>query len=144
MISLQQHEMYEEAQRIRRSLNLSIQVLDVENCRIAQSWAESMARNDRMVHGGGEEVIAYYSLKNADPKFGIKLWHESKQGHNEWLLGPYTKVGFGYAVSNSGTYYAGDTGFIYPLPPLPRPPIRFNWLEFLQALFGRRLRYPQQ
>tara|TARA_R100000152_G_C6774783_1_gene202769 strand:- start:1465 stop:1896 length:432 start_codon:yes stop_codon:yes gene_type:complete len=97
-------QMFEAAMKQREKCGLSKQVLDKKLCDQANNWARYMASIERMVHGGGEQIIAKgYST----PEAAINAWMRS-DGHRRWLLCNRSHVGFGYAVSKNGRkYYAG-------------------------------------
>lgn len=77
----------------------------------AQSWAESMAKKERMKHGnsfvnpnfryGGENIAMGY--KNVDVL--MESWMNSS-GHKSNILNKkYTHIGFGFAFSSNGQPY---------------------------------------
>lgn len=149
-ISAQVEEMHTFAMEYRKSRGLPYQELDNVKCKIAQNWANHMAEVGRMFHGGGEEIIAYTSIRNALPSGGIKQWIGSP-GHDQWLrTRAYSTCGFGYATSKYGTYYAGDyTGADGGMPGggsggpvIPKPP-KFNWLDLILRWFGTPSTFPR-
>lgn len=78
--------------------------LDEECCRIAQRWANTMARTGKFRHGGGEQIIAkgYRSVEAC-----FDGWMTSR-GHRAWVLTSKTRAGWGYQRSASGRcYWAG-------------------------------------
>lgn len=99
-----QKQLHELCQQYRASSGRGSQELDAECCRIAQRWAENMARRHSMYHGGGEQIIAYGypTASNA-----MIAWRNSG-GHRAWLLSGTNRAGWGYAVASNGTpYWAG-------------------------------------
>lgn len=92
------------AQEHRRARAKPPQELDEDCCRVAQAWAEHMARTGRFHHGGGEQIIA---MGQGSPAAAMAAWKASG-GHNRWLLSGTARAGWGFARSASGTcYWAG-------------------------------------
>ncbi len=92
------------AELLRRRGDRPSPTMDAELNTIAQRWAEHMATQSSMYHGGGEQIIArgYSTVPRA-----FTAWMNSS-GHRAWLLSSSTRVGWGAAQSSSGQwYYAG-------------------------------------
>ena len=97
-------QMHKAAMECRKERRLARQELNEECCKIAQKWAEEMARRGRMEHGGGEQVIA---RGYKTPLACIAAWMRSSP-HRAWILCHRPKAGWGCATSKSGTrYWAG-------------------------------------
>ena len=94
-------KMHNEAQKLRKQYNLSPQTLDAECCDIAQKWAEKMAADHAMYHGGGEQIIAvgYVDVDNV-----FRAWMASS-GHRYWVLSGADRAGWGAAKSSTGRWY---------------------------------------
>lgn len=94
-------EMHNESQRLRKQYNLRPQELDEKCCKIAQGWAEHMAANHSMYHGGGEQIIAvgYPDVNNV-----FRAWMASS-GHRYWVLSGSDLAGWGAAKSSTGRWY---------------------------------------
>jgi hypothetical protein len=91
-------QMHKESVRIRGRYGLPAQELDEDCCKIAQRWANRMAADSWMRHGGGEQIIAKgYST----PQSCFLGWMRS-QGHKNWVLCQREKCGFGCAKDKSG------------------------------------------
>lgn len=91
-------EMQKEAIRVRGGREI---VLDEECCKIAQRWANYMARSGRFGHGGGEQIIAhgYPSVRAC-----FAGWMNSP-GHRAWVLSNSARCGWGFQRSASGHCY---------------------------------------
>ena len=97
-------KMQQESTRIREEYKLDPQVLDKECCKIAQDWAEYMAKYDYFNHGGGENIIAM-GYENVPDAF--RGWMSSS-GHRYWVLSDTELCGWGAAKSSTGRlYWAG-------------------------------------
>lgn len=94
-------DMHAESTRIRVARGLKPQSLDTDCCSIAQRWAEYMAKNKTMRHGGGEQIIAR-GYKTVDAVF--RAWMNSS-GHRHWVLSRRSRAGWGLAQSSSGLWY---------------------------------------
>ena len=94
-------KMQQESTRIRKEYKLDPQALDKECCKIAQDWAEYMAKYDYFSHGGGENIIAvgYESVPDA-----FRGWMSSS-GHRHWVLSDTELCGWGAAKSSTGRLY---------------------------------------
>ena len=93
--------LHKESVRWRSRYGLPAQELDEQCCQIAQSWANRMANDRWMRHGGGEQVIAQgYS----SPQAAMQAWMASP-GHRYWLLCSRGRCGFGCAKSKDGRWY---------------------------------------
>lgn len=96
--------MHVEAQSLREKHGLPEQELDERCCRIAQRWANRMAKEKHMRHGGGEQIIArgYPTVRKC-----FSAWMNSS-GHRAWVLCKKDLCGWGCQKSSSGQwYYAG-------------------------------------
>ena len=129
--------MHKEAMKHRKRYNLKPQVLDEECCRIAQKWAEQMASQHSMYHGGGEQIIA---VGYATPESAFRGWMASS-GHRYWVLSGTDKCGWGAAQSSTGRWYwagAFRNSAKPAVKPTPRPatyvPVRRSRFQ----LFRRR------
>lgn len=94
-------KMHQEAVRVRGGRTIE---LDEECCRIAQRWANHMARTRSFRHGGGEQIIAqgYPTVRAC-----FSGWMNSS-GHRAWILRNSDRCGWGHQVSSNGhTYWAG-------------------------------------
>jgi uncharacterized protein YkwD len=91
-------KMHEEALRLRGGRQIE---LDEECCRIAQRWANQMARTRYFRHGGGEQIIAqgYPTIKAC-----FAGWMGSS-GHRRWVLSKSDKCGWGFQRSSTGHCY---------------------------------------
>ena len=94
-------KMQQESTRIRKEYNLKPQVLDEECCKIAQDWADYMAKHHYFNHGGGENIIAV-GYENVPDAF--RGWMSSS-GHRYWLLSDADLSGWGAAKSSTGRWY---------------------------------------
>jgi|TARA_R110002051_G_scaffold318728_1_gene401488 uncharacterized protein YkwD len=94
-------DMHAEAMKHRKQYNLKPQVLDEECCQIAQKWAEQMASQHSMYHGGGENIIA---VGYTTPASALRGWMGSS-GHRYWVLSSVDKCGWGAAQSSTGRWY---------------------------------------
>jgi uncharacterized protein YkwD len=94
-------DMHAESTRIRVARGLKPQSLDADCCAIAQRWAEHMAKNKTMRHGGGEQIIAR-GYKTVGAVF--RAWINSP-GHRRWVLSRRSRAGWGLAQSSSGLWY---------------------------------------
>lgn len=92
--------MHKEGMKWRRRYGKGELKLDENCCRIAQRWANYMARNNAFHHGGGEQIIAYGSGFQ-----GVFVMWMKSPGHRSWLLSNSTKCGWGYQKSADGTPY---------------------------------------
>ncbi len=92
--------MHKNGMACRRQYSLPELELDENCCKIAQRWANYMARTGAFHHGGGEQIIAYGS--DFDGVFN--MWMNSA-GHRFWILSKSRKCGWGYQVSSDGTPY---------------------------------------
>ena len=91
-------KMHQEAIRLRGGRSIE---LDEECCRIAQRWANHMARTRSFGHGGGEQIIAQgYSTVKAC----FSGWMHSS-GHRAWILRNSDRCGWGHQKSASGRCY---------------------------------------
>lgn len=101
---LSQHEsivkIHKEGMKWRLQYGKPKLKLDEDCCRIAQNWANYMARNHAFHHGGGEQIIAY----GTDYKGVFVMWMNSA-GHRYWMLSNSTRCGWGYQKSSDGTPY---------------------------------------
>tara|TARA_R110000824_G_scaffold120382_5_gene275686 strand:+ start:25702 stop:26127 length:426 start_codon:yes stop_codon:yes gene_type:complete len=93
--------MYKESVRRRQAYRLGPQTLDEKCCKVAQDWAEYLAKNHYFHHGGGEQIIAagYPTVESA---FGG--WMGSR-GHRYWVLSRTEFCGWGCAESSTGRWY---------------------------------------
>jgi hypothetical protein len=91
-------EMHQEAVRVRGGRHIE---LDEECCRIAQRWANQMARTRSFRHGGGEQIIAqgYRTVKAC-----FAGWMGSS-GHRAWVLSNSDMCGWGFQRSSTGHNY---------------------------------------
>jgi len=94
-------QMYNAAMKQRQKIGLPKQTLDNQLCKQANDWARYMASINRMVHGGGEQVIA---KGYKTPQAAIDAWMRSS-GHRRWILSNKSHCGFGFAKSKSGRHY---------------------------------------
>lgn len=93
----------------RAQIGLAAQHVDANLSAVAQRWAETMAANGSMYHGGGEQIIAY-SGGDRSYQAGYNLWINSSP-HRAWLCSRGDRCGFGYALGRNGcAYYAGAFG----------------------------------
>ena len=65
-------QMYIAAMKQRERCGLAKQILDKKLCDQANNWARYMASTERMVHGGGEQIIA---KGYATPKAAVNAWN---------------------------------------------------------------------
>ena len=93
--------MHKEAMKHRKQYDLKPQVLDEKCCQIAQKWAEHMASQHSMYHGGGEQIIA---VGYSTPESAFRAWMASS-GHRYWVLSSRDKCGWGAAQSSTGRWY---------------------------------------
>jgi uncharacterized protein YkwD len=94
-------QMHQEAIRVRGGREIA---LDEECCKIAQRWANHMARTGMFGHGGGEQIIArgYPNVKAC-----FSGWMNSS-GHRAWVLSNSDRCGWGFQKSASGhSYWVG-------------------------------------
>ena len=91
-------QMHQEAVRLRGGRPIE---LDEECCRIAQRWANNMARTRSFRHGGGEQIIAQ-GYRNVKACFAG--WMGSS-GHRRWVLSKSDKCGWGFQRSSTGHNY---------------------------------------
>ncbi|WP_437202359.1 CAP domain-containing protein [Planctomicrobium sp. SH664] len=97
-------EMYSASCRFRAQAGMPTQVLDEELCKIAQRWANTMAAQNSMYHGGGEQVIG---RGYANGTACVQGWINSP-GHRAFVMGGSTRVGFGcQRAANGQWFYAG-------------------------------------
>ena len=76
--------------------------LDEECCKMAQKWANYMAKTGKFHHGKNDQIISR-GYQSTDPAFCG--WMNSK-GHRYWLLSKQsTKCGWGCQQSKGGTWY---------------------------------------
>ena len=78
--------------------------LDEECCKIAQEWADHMAKTRQFRHGGQEQIIAqgYSTVKSC-----FDGWMDSS-GHRRIILSYSKKCGWGFRRSSTGhTYWVG-------------------------------------
>jgi uncharacterized protein YkwD len=94
-------EMQKESSRIRKEQGLEPQTLDEECCKIAQDWADYMAKHHYFNHGGGEQIIA---VVYKDVPSAFRGWMSSS-GHRYWVLSGADRCGWGAAQSSTGTWY---------------------------------------
>jgi uncharacterized protein YkwD len=94
-------KMHKTAMEHRKNYSLKPQILDKECCEIAQKWAENMAVNHSMYHGGGEQIIA---VGYTTPESVFRGWLASS-GHRYWVLSNTDKCGWGAAKSSTGRWY---------------------------------------
>jgi len=94
-------KMHKTAMEHRKIYSLKPQILDAECCNIAQKWAEHMADNHSMYHGGGEQIIA---VGYTTPEGVFRGWLASL-GHRHWVLSSADKCGWGAAQSSTGRWY---------------------------------------
>ena len=76
--------------------------LDEECCKMAQKWANYMAKTGKFHHGKNDQIISrgYQSTDHA-----FSGWMNSS-GHRYWLLSKQsTKCGWGCQQSKGGTWY---------------------------------------
>ena len=91
-------EMNVVAIKIRARHGFPAQQLDEALCKIADRWAERIAKTGKLVHGGGEQIIAMgYKTKEAV----FNAWMQSK-GHRKWILSKATGCGFSCRTNKSG------------------------------------------
>jgi len=96
--------MHRKAQALREKHGAPAQQLDEQCCRVAQRWANRMARDNYMRHGGGEQIIAR-GYRTVPACFAG--WMASS-GHRRWLLSKTELCGWGCQKSKSGQwFYAG-------------------------------------
>lgn len=108
--------MHREAMVIRGRYNLPAQELDEECCKIAQRWANRMAADSWMRHGGGEQIIA---RGYATEKSCMAAWLRSA-GHRAWLLSGKALCGWGCQKSRNGQWYWAGV-FRSKKAPEPKP-----------------------
>lgn len=94
-------QMHREAMRIRIRYSLPEQELDEECCKVAQRWANRMAADSWMRHGGGEQIIAR-GYRTAETCFGGWM---SSSGHRHWVLSRSQRCGWGCQKSKSGQWF---------------------------------------
>ena len=94
-------KMQAESTRIRKQYKLEPQTLDEECCKIAQDWADYMAKTHYFSHGGGENIIAV-GYEDVPGVFGGWM---SSYGHRYWILSDTSRSGWGAAQSNTGRWY---------------------------------------
>ena len=94
-------EMNEAATKIRKQHGLSAQHLDQDLVKLADRWAEHLAKTGRLSHGGGEQIIAM-GYRSTDSVF--KAWMRSS-GHRSWILSRTTKCGWACKRSKSGRLF---------------------------------------
>jgi len=96
--------MHLRAMEHRRANGMFDQRLDEECTAIAQNWANWMAANHNMSHGGGEQIIA---MGQSTPEQAMQAWMQSS-GHRFWMLSGTHRAGWGCQRSSSGAlYWAG-------------------------------------
>ena len=84
--------------KIRARHGLPAQRLDKALCNIADRWADRLAKTGKLVHGGGEQIIAMgYKTKEAV----FEAWMRSS-GHRKWILSRTTRCGFSCRISKNG------------------------------------------
>ena len=129
--------MHKEAMKHRKEYNLKPQMLDKECCQIAQKWAEHMASQHSMYHGGGEQIIA---VGYATPESAFGGWMGSS-GHRYWVLSNTDKCGWGAAQSSTGRWYWAGAFRNSAKPAAksaPRPTTYVPTRRFRFQLFRRR------
>ena len=89
------------AQSHRERSGLPRQELDPNLNAISQRWAERMASENSMYHGGGENIVAYGT---STPEATIQMWINSP-GHRAFVLGGNQRAGWGAARAKNGTWY---------------------------------------
>jgi uncharacterized protein YkwD len=94
-------KMYEAAMKQRAQYGLPEQELDEELCEIAQRWANRMAAQNAMFHGGGEQIIAQ---GYPDEESCVRGWIYSAP-HRAWVLSRNAKCGFGCQKGSDGRWY---------------------------------------
>jgi len=94
-------EMNKIAQGLREQHEKLILELDEKCCRIAQEWANHMAKKSKFHHGKHEQIIAR-GYKDVHTTF--KAWMKSR-GHRKWMLSNSKKCGWGCQKSKSGKWY---------------------------------------
>ena len=76
--------------------------LNEKCCRMAQEWANHMAKVDKRYHGKNDQIIAS-GYKDIQTVFSA--WMKSN-GHRTWILKRnITKCGWGCQQSKGGTWY---------------------------------------
>jgi len=97
-------EMYSASIQYRSQAGLHAQHLDEDLCKIAQRWANQMAAQNMMYHGGGEQVIG---RGYANGTACVQGWINSP-GHRAFVMGGSTRCGFGCQRGSNGQwFYAG-------------------------------------
>ena len=126
--------MHKEAMKHRKEYNLKPQILDKECCQIAQKWAEHMASQHSMYHGGGEQIVA---VGYATPESAFGGWMGSS-GHRYWVLSGTDKCGWGAAQSSTGRWYWAGAFRNSANKPPPKPTVYVSTRRFRFQLFKRR------
>ena len=92
---------HEKRNQCKKCKRLPLQ-LDENCCKMAQDWAEHLARTGKFHHGKNDQIISR-GYKDTKAAFGV--WMRSS-GHRAWLLTKKAKkCGWGYAKSKAGTPY---------------------------------------
>ena len=116
-------EMQKVATELRKDRGLVTQTLNEELCALSQKWAEHMAKNHSMYHGGGENIIA---AGYKTPRSAFNGWLSSP-GHSYWVLSGADQCGWGAAQSSTGTWYwvgAFRNSAVVKSPPVTYVPRR--------------------
>lgn len=115
--STRQRELADATNRYRTSKGLPALKVNSDISRVAQSWSERMASEDRMYHNpnysqeypqgwrrASENVLQNWDKASADDL--VQQWANSP-GHNRNMLDPaVTDLGVGVAVTGEGKLYA--------------------------------------
>ena len=101
-VIIEMHEIANEKRNQCKKCKRPPLQLDENCCKMAQDWAEHLAKTGKFYHGKNDQIISR-GYKNTKSAFGG--WMRSS-GHRAWLLTKKSKkCGWGYAKSKRGTRY---------------------------------------
>jgi hypothetical protein len=123
--------LYAHVDASRAAAGLKVLVRDAALQKVAQAWAEALARSGTLAHNpeyasqipsgwtrAGENV-AYAGAGHTAPDDVVhRMWMES-DGHRRNILGDYTSIGIGRKVDSSGRVWAVQVLAKYATSPSP-------------------------
>ncbi|WP_336924166.1 S-layer homology domain-containing protein [Aquipuribacter sp. SD81] len=123
--------LYGHVDRSRTAAGLKVLVRDAALQRVAQAWAEQLARAGRLSHnpsyaqqipGGWSragENVAYVGSGHSAPDDVLHSMWMTSAGHKANILGDYTTIGIGRKVDSSGRVWAVQVFATYTRSPSP-------------------------